>query len=95
MSTSPASHGCLSDAQILDVQEAPPGGVPEDLARHLAACESCQQRLLFGTAARPARHASRALEWPSPGRALLLALAVLVALALFLYSLLKLSGRAG
>jgi len=94
MSTTPASPACLSDAQILEVQEAPPGGVSEDLAHHLAGCESCQQRALFGTVARTTRGGPRrSFEAPSPGRALLLAGVVLLAIVLFLYSLLRLAGR--
>jgi hypothetical protein len=94
MSTTPASPGCLSDAQILELQQAAPGGVPEELARHLAGCDACQQRALFGAERRPARGGPRrSFEVPSPGRALFLAAAVLIALGLFFYSLLRLTGR--
>ena len=41
-------RGCLTPAGTAAVRQAPPGGVPADLARHLAECARCQARLLSG-----------------------------------------------
>ena len=49
----PPRPGCLSDAEIASLQGAEPGRVPEALARHLASCERCQARALFGAGTRP------------------------------------------
>lgn len=89
--TSPT--GCLSDAQIAEVQAAPPGEAPEELARHLAACERCQSRALFGSGRGPRRAARAVPEPPSLGRALVLLGLVLAAMAAFFYTLLRLAGR--
>lgn len=40
------ARGCLSPQGISAVRDAPPGAAPPDLARHVAACARCQQRLL-------------------------------------------------
>ena len=83
---------CLTDAQLSDLQGAAPGQAPEALARHLAACERCQARALFG-AERPAGRKRPAPEMPSLKRALFLAALVLLAFAFFFWSLAKLTGR--
>jgi len=83
---------CLTDAQLSELQSAAPGQAPEALARHLAACERCQARALFG-AERPAGRKRPAPEMPSLRRALFLAALVLLALAFFFWSLAKLTGR--
>ncbi len=85
-------RGCLSDADLARLQSAPPGRAPEDLARHLAACEPCQQRALFGQQRRPPSSRRPPPEWPSPQRMVLLLAAVLIALAMLLYSLQRLTG---
>lgn len=36
--------GCLTAAGLAALSAAPPGNAPEDLARHIAACRSCQRR---------------------------------------------------
>ena len=64
------------------VRGAPPGEVPEDLAQHLAGCERCQERVLFGALHRTRRRRKTPLL-PSPGRAL--ALLVLVAAAILAF----------
>jgi hypothetical protein len=88
-------RGCPSDAELSALQAAEPGRAPEQLARHLAECTRCQQRALFGGEA-PRRGARRAIpELPSPKRALVLLLAVLVALAMLLYSLQQLRSAFG
>jgi len=84
--------GCLSDAQLAELQAAAPGKAPEALARHLATCERCQARALFG-AERPAGTKRPVPEFPSVRRAIFLGGLVLVAMAAFFWSLAKLSGR--
>jgi len=83
---------CLTDAQLSDLQGAAPGQAPEALARHLAACERCQARALFG-AERPVGRKRAMPEIPFLRRAIFLAVLVLVAMAAFLWSLAKLTGR--
>jgi hypothetical protein len=83
---------CLTDAQLSELREAAPGQAPETLARHLAACERCQARALFG-AERPVGKRKPMPEMPSLKRALLLGALVLFAMAFFLWSLAKLTGR--
>jgi hypothetical protein len=83
---------CLTDAQLHEVREAVPGQAPEALARHLAACERCQARALFG-AERPARRKTAMPQMPTLKRALLLGALVLFAVAFFFWSLAKLTGR--
>jgi hypothetical protein len=87
-----APGDCLTDAQLSDLRTAAPGQAPEALARHLAACERCQARALFG-AERPAGRKRPTPELPSVKRALLLGALVLVAMAFFFWSLAKLTGR--
>lgn len=82
---------CPSDAELQQLQSAVPGQAPPALARHLAGCERCQQRVLFGSETRPAGKRRPLPEWPTPKRALVLLLAVLVALAMLLYSLQRLA----
>jgi hypothetical protein len=83
---------CLTDAQIADLRSGAPGQAPEDFARHLASCQRCQARALFG-AERPAGPRKPRPELPSLGRAVLLAALVLAAMAAFFWSLAKLLGR--
>jgi hypothetical protein len=85
--------GCLTDAQLSELQAAAPGRAPEALARHLASCDRCQARALFGSE-RAARGPRKALpEPPSVGRVLLLAALVLAVMGAFFWTLLKLGGR--
>ena len=89
----PPPGGCLTDAQLAQLQSAVPGRAPEALARHLASCDRCQARALFG-AERFVRGPKKAPpELPSLGRALLLAGVVLAAMGAFVWTLLKLAGR--
>jgi hypothetical protein len=92
---STATRGCPSDAELLALQAAEPGRAPEGLARHLAGCARCQQRALFGGEARRGSARRAIPELPSPKRALVLLLAVLVALAMLLYSLQQLRATFG
>jgi hypothetical protein len=87
-----AVGGCLTDAELAEVRAAAPGQAPEALARHLAACERCQARALFG-APRPSGSQRALPELPSIRRALLYGALVLVAMAAFLWSLAKLAGE--
>jgi hypothetical protein len=83
---------CLTDTQLSELQRAAPGQAPEALARHLAGCERCQARALFG-AERPAWKRRPVPELPSLGRAIFLAALVLAAMAAFFWSLAQLAGR--
>jgi hypothetical protein len=85
------SAGCLTDEEIAGLQSATPGQAPEAVARHLACCERCQARALFGARTRPGRRRP-APEPPSLGRALVLAALLVFALAAFLWTLRKLAG---
>jgi hypothetical protein len=89
--TTPA--GCLTDAQLAQLQSAVPGRAPEALARHLASCERCQARALFGANRIVGGPKKAPPEPPSLGRALLLAGVVLAAMGAFFWTLLKLTGR--
>jgi hypothetical protein len=84
--------GCLTDAQLAELQAAAPGKAPENLARHLATCERCQTRALFD-AERPTGKKKNIPEFPSVRRAILLNVLVLVAITTFFWSLAKLTGR--
>jgi hypothetical protein len=84
---------CLSDRDIATLRDAPPGTLPEAVARHLAGCPRCQQRALFGTEARRPGRKREVPELPSLGRALLLVLIVLAAFGGLLYSLHRLWPR--
>jgi hypothetical protein len=88
---SPPPVGCLTDAQISELHSATPGQAPEALARHLASCERCQARALFG-AERPAGKRRPMPKVPSLGRAVFLAALVLAAMAAFFWTLAKLTG---
>jgi hypothetical protein len=88
-----SAEGCLTDAEIAELRTAAPGRAPEALARHLASCEPCQIRALFGAERRPARAGGDPPAMPSLGRALVLLGLVVVALAAFFYTLMKLAGR--
>jgi hypothetical protein len=82
---------CLTDEEIAGLHAATPGQAPEAVARHLASCERCQARALFGAGRRPAR-GRPAPEPPSLGRVLALAALLLAAMAAFLWTLRKLAG---
>jgi hypothetical protein len=40
------ASGCLTAAGLDAIDGAGPGGAPEELARHLAGCARCQDRML-------------------------------------------------
>ncbi len=83
---------CLSEDQIRSLQDAPPGQLPPELAAHLASCERCQSRALFG-AARRTGLARAAPPTPSLGRALVLLAIVGLAMAAFFWTLSRMTGR--
>jgi hypothetical protein len=87
------STRCLTDAEIAGLRNVAPGAVPEAAARHLASCERCQARALFGAERPPAGARRPAPAAPSVGRTLLLAALVLAAMAAFYWTLLKAAGR--
>jgi hypothetical protein len=89
--TTPA--GCLTDAQLAQLQAAVPGRAPERLARHLASCSRCQARALFGAERVMGGPRKAPPQPPSVGRALLLAGLVLAATGAFFWTLLKLTRR--
>jgi hypothetical protein len=82
---------CLSDQEIASLPAAVPGQAPLPLARHLASCERCQARALFGSERRPGRRKARP-EPPTLGRALLYSALVLAAMAAFFWTLRMLFG---
>ena len=89
----PPAGRCLTDAELAGVMSASPGAVPEEHARHLAACARCQQRALFGAERRPGAR-RREAKPPSLRRTLLLAALALAAVALFFWSFGQLTGGA-
>lgn len=82
---------CLTDEQLATLRDSAPGAAPPELAQHLAGCESCQARALFGVK-RPPGARRPAPKLPSLGRALLLLALVIFAMAAFLWSLGRLTG---
>jgi hypothetical protein len=83
---------CLKDAQLARLRDSPPGAAPPELAQHLAGCERCQSRALFGSV-RPQGAKREAPKMPSLRRSLLLVALVTLALAAFFWSLGQLTGR--
>jgi len=82
---------CLSDDQLAALREAAPGAVATEQAQHLAGCERCQSRALFGAPRRPGlkREPPRL---PSLGRALLLLAILVLAMVAFFWTLGRLVG---
>ncbi len=95
MASGTATTGCPSDAELSLLQAAEPGSAPAGLAHHLASCARCQERALFGSRPRRAPGRRGLPQLPTPKQALVLALAVLVALAMLLYSLQRLRAAFG
>ena len=81
----------LTDEQLAGLRDSAPGTAAPELAQHLASCESCQSRALFGAPRSPGTKREPP-RLPSPGRALLLLALVALALAAFLWSLGRLAG---
>jgi len=93
IATAPHSRsGCLTEAEVSRVRGAPSGQVPEDLAHHLAGCERCQERVLFG----PVRRTRRRREMPpmpTSTRALILVGVMAAAIVAVFITLQRLLGR--
>lgn len=88
-----AASKCLTSAEIATVRAAPPGNAPAELARHLASCERCQQRALFGDERGAVPRKGRGVPaLPSARRAIVMTLLVLAAMAAALFSLRLLAG---
>jgi hypothetical protein len=83
---------CLTEDEVLQVRAADPGDVPERLARHLAACPRCQERALFGPEPRRRRRGSGSPALPTPMRALILLVVMIVMITAFFYTLNQLVG---
>ena len=75
---------CPSNEQLLALASMAPGQIPGEVAVHLASCERCQRRALFG-APQPATQRSK--EAPSLRGAFLRVGLVLVVLAMALLSI--------
>jgi hypothetical protein len=75
---------CLTDAALDALEAASPGQAPEDLARHLAGCARCQDRVLVrargATGERRREAAPRRSPWLSAAIVLGVMLLALVAL---------------
>jgi hypothetical protein len=89
----PPPTGCLTDAQLAQLQAAAPGKAPEAFARHLASCERCQARALFGGERRRASSRKAPPTMPSLRRALFLTALILAAVAAFAWTVQKLAAR--
>jgi hypothetical protein len=62
------ARGCLTPAGMAALQRAPAGQAPAELARHVAACDRCQARLLAAAAGRPAGGREPGEGAGAPGR---------------------------
>jgi hypothetical protein len=62
------ARGCLTPAGMAALEKAAVGEAPPELARHLAACDRCQARLLAAASGRPAGVPARAQGVGAPGR---------------------------
>jgi len=82
---------CLTDAEIASLHDLPPGSAPGELAQHLAGCERCQSRALFG-AVRKTGLKREPAPVPSLGRALAILGMAILAMAAFFWTLARLTG---
>ena len=89
----PPPRGCLTVAEMAQVRACTPGEVPERLARHLAACERCQERVLFGSARRRRRRVPSDLVMPTSRRAFIFLGILLLVVIVFFFILNTLVGR--
>jgi hypothetical protein len=83
---------CLTDDEIASLQDVPPGAAPGELAQHLAGCERCQARALFGASRRPGVRREPP-KLPSLGRTLGLLALLVFAMAAFYWTLRRLAGE--
>ena len=77
------ARGCLTPPGLAAIRRAPPGAAPAELAGHLAVCGRCQDRLL----AVERTEGPRRNRPPSPMRAAVIGLAILLLGVLALASL--------
>ena len=82
---------CLTDNEIASLQDLPPGSAPGELAQHLAGCERCQSRALFG-AVRKTGLKREPPPVPSLGRALAILAMAILAMVAFFWTLSRLTG---
>ncbi|MCG6928416.1 MAG: hypothetical protein LJF30_24280 [Acidobacteria bacterium] len=68
------------------LRAASPGDVPEDVAQHLATCERCQERVLFGPVRRQ-RPRREMPPMPSSTRALVLLALMAAVIVVFFVTL--------
>ena len=83
---------CLTEDQLAALRESPPGQAPAELALHLAGCERCQSRALFGAVRKPGV-SREPPPLPSLGRALALVATIVLAMIAFFWTLGRLVGR--
>lgn len=91
MSALTDAKGCLTDAGVAAVQNAPAGRAPAELAAHLSGCALCQDRLLAG--GRAALLARKKKEPPPPWRLAAIVVAALLLVLSILLTLRRLSGQ--
>ena len=84
-------RGCLTEAGLAALRNAPPGRAAPELASHVASCPRCQERVLAIDAPLHARGKKTAA--PSLGRTLLLMGVILVVIVLALATMRHLVGR--
>jgi hypothetical protein len=86
-------RGCLTEAGLQALRSAVAGRAPAELARHLAECVRCQERVLaIDAPRRGGRRRTAKAALPSLGRTALWALLVLLAMAAALVTLRQLAG---
>ena len=89
----PTRSGCLSNAELTRLQGGTPGDVPEELARHLAACQACQERALLGSEPHRRRRGPTVPDMPTPVRAFVLLAVMLLVIVAFFVTLGRLVGE--
>jgi hypothetical protein len=82
--------GHLSPDGIAAVGDATPGGIPPEVAAHLASCSRCQERVLSEGIVRGPRKPTKAP--PSIKRALVLVVLILASIVVFFWTLRQLTG---
>jgi hypothetical protein len=88
----PTRSGCLTNVEMARLQQASPGEAPEELARHLAGCQVCQQRALFGSKPRRRRREPMGPDMPTPVRAFVILGVMLLVIIAFFFTLSRLVG---
>ena len=88
----PTRSGCLTNVEVTRLQQGTPGDVPEEVARHLAACGICQERALLGSEPRRRRRGPTGPAMPTPVRAFVLLGVMLLVIIAFFFTLGRLVG---